>query len=35
MRVVKESPEWEPGMTEGKPVNVTFQFPIVFKLKTE
>lgn len=32
LRVVKESPEWKPGMTDGKPVNVTFQFPIVFKL---
>ena len=32
VRVISSSPKWEPGMQEGKPINVTYQFPVVFKL---
>ena len=32
VRVISSSPKWEPGIQDGKPVNVTFQFPVVFKL---
>ena len=32
VRVISASPKWEPGLVDGKPVNVTFSFPIVFKL---
>ena len=32
VRVVSSSPKWEPGVQDGKPVNVTFQFPVIFKL---
>ena len=33
LRVVKSSPEWQPGMMDGKAVSVTFIFPVVFRLK--
>lgn len=33
LRVVKSSPQWKPGMMDGKPVSVTYTFPVVFKLK--
>jgi len=33
IRVVNISPRWEPGLNEGKEVNVRYTFPIVFKLK--
>ena len=33
LRVVKSSPEWKPGMMEGKAVSVTYTFPIVFQLR--
>lgn len=33
LRVVKASPEWKPGMMDGKAVSVTYTFPIVFKLR--
>jgi len=33
IRVVKLSPKWEPGIKDGKQVNVKYTFPIVFKLK--
>ena len=33
LRVVSASPDWTPGSVNGKPVNVTYVFPIVFKLK--
>ena len=32
VRIVSMSPQWEPGMQNGEPVNVRFTFPIVFKL---
>ena len=32
MRVVEESPAWNPGITNGKPVNVRMVMPITFKL---
>ncbi len=32
-RVVKASPVWEPGRMHGKAVDVTYTFPIVFKLR--
>jgi len=33
LRVVKSSPQWKPGMMDGKAVPVTYIFPVVFKLK--
>ncbi len=32
VRVVKSSPKWTPGKQRGKPVRVSFTFPINFKL---
>lgn len=32
IRVVKESPKWIPGMQRGKPVRVSFTFPVYFRL---
>ena len=32
VRVVSSSPKWKPGMQEGKPVRVTYTFPVVFGL---
>ena len=34
IRVVKSSPNWEPGKQRGKPVRVAFYFPLNFKLST-
>ena len=31
VRVISSSPKWEPGKQGGKPVNVTFMFPVIFK----
>jgi TonB family protein len=33
VRVLSASPKWEPGYVDGQPVNVTFQFPVVFQLR--
>ena len=33
VRVVSASPKWEPGMQNGKPVPVSFTFPVVYKLQ--
>ncbi|MBO4917994.1 MAG: M56 family metallopeptidase [Bacteroidales bacterium] len=33
VRVISSSPNWEPGMQDGKAVAVTYTFPVVFKLK--
>jgi TonB family protein len=33
VRVISASPDWEPGMQDGKAVAVTYTFPIVFQLK--
>lgn len=33
IRVVSASPDWIPGKVDGKPVNVTFTFPIIFTQK--
>ena len=35
MRVVSMSPAWTPGKVTGKPVDVKFTFPVVFKLEGE
>ena len=35
LRVVSMSPVWTPGKVEGKPVDVVFTFPVVFKLEGE
>ena len=35
VRLVKEMPEWNPGTQGGKPVNVQFTLPVVFKLNAE
>ncbi len=32
VRVVELSPDWTPGMKEGKPVPVTYTFPVIFQL---
>lgn len=32
VRVISSSPKWEPGMQDGKPVKVSFSFPVIFKL---
>ncbi len=34
VRVIKEMPKWKPGMQKGKPVRVSYQIPIYFKLDT-
>lgn len=33
LRIIKDMPKWEPGKQEGKPVNVQYTIPIVFKLQ--
>ena len=33
VRVVSSSPKWEPGMNKGKPVRVTYTFPVIFQLR--
>ncbi len=33
VRVVSSSPKWEPGMQDGKPVPVSFTFPVLYKLQ--
>ena len=33
IRVVKSSPRWTPGRQRGRPVRVTFTFPIIFVLQ--
>ena len=33
LRVVNSMPKWIPGMQDGKPVNVQFMLPIMFKLQ--
>ncbi len=33
VRVIKSSPDWEPGKQRGEPVNVKFTLPISFSLK--
>lgn len=32
IRVIRMSPRWEPAMQDGKPVSVTFTFPVIFSL---
>lgn len=32
VRVISMSPDWTPGKVDGKPVDVSFMFPVVFKL---
>jgi protein TonB len=31
VRVVSMSPKWSPGMEDGKPVRVSFTFPLIFR----
>ena len=33
VRVISQSPRWSPGLMNGKPVRVTYNFPVVFQLK--
>ena len=35
VRVVSSSPQWIPGIQNGRPVDVQFTFPIVFILSTD
>jgi TonB family protein len=32
LRVLKSSPLWKPGMTQGKPVRTSYTFPVIFQL---
>lgn len=32
VRVVSKSPKWKPGYSDGKPVDVSYTVPVVFKL---
>lgn len=32
VRVVSMSPKWKPGMSQGRPVPVTYTFPVIFQL---
>ena len=33
VRVVSMSPKWKPGMQEGRPVKVTYTYPVIFQLR--
>ena len=33
VRVVSKSPRWKPGYVDGKPVRVTYTFPVIFLLR--
>lgn len=33
LRVLKMSPKWKPGILDGKPVKVSFAFPIIYRLQ--
>lgn len=33
VRVVSSSPRWSPGMAGGKPVDVTYTFPVIFQFR--
>ncbi|TAJ15427.1 energy transducer TonB [Marinilabiliaceae bacterium JC017] len=33
LRVIKSLPDWKPGMQRGKPVKVSFQVPVSFRLQ--
>ncbi|MBR5018704.1 MAG: M56 family metallopeptidase [Bacteroidales bacterium] len=33
VRVISQSPKWSPGYTNGEPVRVTYNFPVVYQLK--
>lgn len=33
IRLVETAPDWQPGYLGGKPINVTFTFPITFRLQ--
>jgi TonB family protein len=33
VRVVSNSPRWKPGYLDGKPVRVTYTFPVIFQLR--
>jgi TonB family protein len=32
LRVLKNSPNWKPGMSEGKPVRTSYTFPVTFQI---
>ena len=34
-RVVSSSPDWQPGAMHGRPVKVTFTFPVIFQLRNK
>lgn len=33
VRVISSSPKWTPGRSKGKPVDVTYTFPVIFQFK--
>ncbi len=35
IRVIESSPKWSPGIKKGKKVNVTYTFPVIFRLKNK
>ena len=34
-RVVSSSPDWQPGALHGKPVKLTYTFPVIFQLQNK
>lgn len=34
-RVISQSPDWEPGLQDGKPVKVRYTFPVIFILSSK
>ena len=34
VRVISASPAWKPGIVDGQPVKVTFQFPVIFQVRS-
>lgn len=33
IRVIKSMPKWKPGTQDGKPINVRYTLPVMFKLQ--
>ena len=33
VRIVESFPKWKPGLLDGKPVNVYYSLPLIFKIK--
>ena len=35
LRVISSSPKWEPGIQDGKPVDVFYMFPVIFQMRDD